>query len=63
MVVHAGSSRELALLLVPFVEVSVSYGKGMYLFDGFGLGLGQDELLLEVGFELYPCPIGNGVCR
>ena len=61
LVIHAGSSCELAPLLVPFVEVSVSHDEGVYLFDGFGLCLGRDELLFEVSFELYPRPIGNGI--
>ena len=63
MVIHVGSSSELAPLLVPFVEVSVSHDEGVYLLDGFSLSLRRDELVLEVGLELYPCPIGNRIGR
>ena len=52
MVIHAGLSSELAPLLVPFVEVSVSHDEGVYLLDGFGPSLGRDELVFEVGLEL-----------
>ena len=47
--------------LGPQVPDHMTVSESMYLFDGFGLGLGWDELLLEVGLELYPCPVGNGV--
>ena len=63
MVIHAGSSSELAPLLVPFVEVSVSHDEGVYLLNGFGLSLRRDELVFEVSLELCPCPIGNGIGR